>query len=532
MTKRVLIIGFLVCKLNLLNAQIYDITDFGAKGDSATINSDFINNAIDEAARNGGGTIYFPAGKYLSYTIRLKSNISIHLDQGAVLIAAVPALTRGYDLPEPETAWDMYQDFGHNHWRNSLIWGEGLQNIAIYGHGTIDGIGLNGGADKNDPAGTGNKAIGLKLCKNVTIRDITFYRGGHFCLLATGVDNLTLDNIKVDSNRDGFDIDCCKNVRISNCTVNTPADDAICLKSSYALGYARVTENITITNCQVSAYDLGTFLNGTYQKTYRRRSVSGRIKFGTESNGGFRNITISNCVFDYSRGLALETVDGGILEDIAITNITMRDVMDVPLFIRLGLRMSAPEGTPKSICRRIIVNNLIAYNVDPTRGIMIMGSNGHDVEDVELSNLKIYYRKGGGVPPDSTNKRGYVFGYVGKKGDIDIDVPELDMAFPEKVKSYPEPHQWGALPSYALYARHVKNLRVHHAQFFYDDKNEMRPPFVLDDVKDVTFQSTDAMKDLQAPFFFLKNVSGFRVISCKGISDVPLQDFSMKKIYK
>ena len=532
MIKRVLLLIFLVCELNLVFAQFYNIKDFGAKGDSTTINSPFINKAINEAAKNGGGTIYFPAGKYLSYTIRLKSNISILLDQGAVLIAAEPTHQEGYDLPEPETAWEMYQDFGHNHWTNSLIWGEGLHDIAIYGHGTIDGKGLNGGADKGDPAGTGNKAIGLKLCKNVTIRDITFYCCGHFCLLATGVDNLTLDNIKVDSNRDGFDIDCCKNVRISNCTVNTPADDAICLKSSYALGYARVTENVTITNCQVSAYDLGTLLDGTYQKTYRRRSVSGRIKFGTESNGGFKNITISNCVFDYSRGLALETVDGGVLEDITITNITMRDVMDVPLFIRLGLRMSAPEGNPKSICRRIIVSNLVAFNVDPTRGIMIMGSKGYDVEDVELTNLKVYYKKGGGIPPDSTNKRGYIFGYVGKKEDIDIEVPELDMEFPEIVKSYPEPHQWGALPSYALYARHVKNLRVNHVQFFYDDKNEMRPPFVLDDAKNVSFHCVEAMKDLQAPYFFLKNVTGFNVNSCKGIADLNLRDFKLKKIFK
>lgn len=529
---RFLTIVFLVFKLNMLQAQIYNIKDFGAKGDSATINSKFINKAIDEAAKNGGGTIYFPAGKYLSYTIRLKNNISIYLDQGAVLIAAELSSKEGYDLSEPETAYEMYQDFGHNHWTNSLIWGEGLHDIAIYGQGTIDGKGLRGGADKNDPTGTGNKAIGLKLCKNVTIRDVTFYRGGHFCLLATGVDNLTLDNIKVDSNRDGFDIDCCKNVRISNCTVNTPTDDAICLKSSYALGYTRVTENVTITNCQVSAYDLGTLLNGTYQKTNKRRSVSGRIKFGTESNGGFRNITISNCVFDYSRGLALETVDGGVLEDIAITNITMRDVMDVPLFIRLGIRMSSPEGLPKSICRRIIVNNLVAYNVDPTRGIMLMGSKGHDVEDIELTNMKIYYKKGGGIPDDPTNKRGYIFGYVGKTEDIDIDVPELDMAFPEKVKSYPEPHQWGALPSYALYARHVKNLRVNNVQFFYDDKNEMRPPFVMDDVKNVSFHSVEAMKDLLAPFFFLKNVIEFNANNCKGISDVSLQNFTLKKIYK
>ena len=153
--------------------------------------------------------------------------------------------------------------------------------------------------------GWGNKSISLKLCRNVIIRDITILHGGHFAILATGVDNLTIDNIKIDTNRDGIDVDACKNVRISNCTVNSPFDDGICPKSSFALGYARATENVTITNCQVSGYDEGTLLDGTYKREFRNAngtfSPTGRIRFGTESNGGFKNITVSNCVFDYSR---------------------------------------------------------------------------------------------------------------------------------------------------------------------------------------------------------------------------------------
>jgi polygalacturonase len=195
--------------------------------------------------------------------------------------------------------------------------------------------------------GQGNKAIALKLCRNVTLRDVTLLMGGHFALLATGVDNLTIDNLKVDTNRDGFDIDSCRNVRISNCSVNAPNDDAIVLKSSYGLGFARATENVTITNCQVTGYDPGTFLDGTFKRTQQqapdRDGVTGRIKFGTESNGGFKNITISNCVFDRSRGLAFETVDGGLIEDITVNNVTMRDVTTAPIFLRLGSRMRGPK---------------------------------------------------------------------------------------------------------------------------------------------------------------------------------------------
>src|SRR5260221_4794624 len=211
-----------------------------------------------------------------------------------------------YDAPE-SNPWNKYQDFGHSHWHNSLIWGEQIENVAIMGTGLIWGKGLIRNQGPNTATqGAGNKAISLKLCRNVIIRDISILHGGHFAILATGVDKFTIDNVKIATNRDGIDVDACKNVRISNCSVNSPFDDGICPKSSFALGYARATENVTITNCQVSGYDEGTLLDGTFKRDYNpngRFTPTGRIKFGTESNGGFKNLTISNCVFDYCRGL-------------------------------------------------------------------------------------------------------------------------------------------------------------------------------------------------------------------------------------
>ncbi len=149
------------------------------------------------------------------------------------------------------------------------------------------------------PAGVGNKAIALKNCRNVIFRDFTIYHGGHFGILATGVDNWLCDNLKIDTNRDGIDFDCCQNVRVSNCTVNSPYDDGICPKASFGLGYVRPTENVTITNCQVSGFAEGTLLDGTRQHMAGAAwAASGRIKLGTEANGGFHNVTVSNCVFD------------------------------------------------------------------------------------------------------------------------------------------------------------------------------------------------------------------------------------------
>ena len=130
------------------SASVYDVRQYGAKGDGKTIDSPAINKAIEEAAAAGGGTVYFPAGVYASYSIRLKSNIVLYLEQGATILGANTSLegtTSGYDPAEPRQPWENYQDYGHNHWHNSLIWGEGINNFAIVGPGLIWGKGLSRG---------------------------------------------------------------------------------------------------------------------------------------------------------------------------------------------------------------------------------------------------------------------------------------------------------------------------------------------------------------------------------------------------
>jgi polygalacturonase len=485
----------LLAQKQSLFTSAFDVKKFGAKGDGKALDSPAINKAIDAAAAAGGGTVLFTAGTYRSFSIRLKSNIALYLDQGATILAADPKDGDGkYDPPEPNPS-DQYQDFGHTHWHNSLIWGENLENISILGPGRIWGKGLvrsgnqsrtkeqNDALEKQGPdpkagpfgypnardavePGWGNKSISLKLSRNVIIRDISILHGGHFAILATGVDNLTIDNVKIDTNRDGIDVDACKNVRISNCTVNSPFDDGICPKSSYALGYARVTENVTITNCQVSGYDEGTLLDGTYKRDFRNAngtfSPTGRIKFGTESNGGFKNITVSNCVFDYSRGLALEAVDGALLEDVTISNITMRDISNSPIFLRLGARNRGPKETTKvGAMRRVIINNVIVYNADPKYSSIISGIPGYMIEDVQLSNIRIY-AKGGGTKEQAA------------------------LEPPERENIYPEPAMFGELPAYGFFIRHIKGLQIRDVEVSYLSP-DMRPAFWLNDVNDVEF---------------------------------------------
>jgi len=518
-------------------ASVYNVKTFGAKGDGKTLDTPAINRAIDAAAKAGGGTVFFPSGSYLSVSIHLKSNITLYLDQGSVIVAADPKEGFKYDAPEPN-AWDKYEDFGHAHWRNSLIWGEGLQNISILGPGLIWGKGLvrSGNQSRtqaqNDAlrdvatdkqaatfgypnprdaveTGWGNKSISLKLCRNVIIRDISILHGGHFAILATGVDNLTIDNIKIDTNRDGIDIDACKNVRVSNCFVNSPFDDGICPKSSYALGYARATENVTITNCQVSGYDEGTFLDGTYKREYKGGangfSPTGRIKFGTESNGGFKNITISNCVFDYCRGLALETVDGGLLEDVTITNITMRDISNAPFFLRLGSRLRGPaETTRVGELRRVIISNVVVYNADPRYGSIISGIPGHDIEDVRMSNIRVYYQGGGTIEQAALNP-------------------------PEKESDYPEPTMFGLIPAYGFYIRHVKGIEMNNVEVSYL-KSELRSPFLLSDVKNADFFRIKAAREGDTPTFMLKDVENFSLQESHPLPDKRMERIKQEKL--
>jgi len=501
-----------------LQGAAFDVRDFGATGDGETSDTAAINKAVDAAAQAGGGTVEFPAGSYVSGSIRLKSSITLHLDAGATLIATEDLSE--YDPAEPNE-WDQYQDFGHSHWHNSLIWGENLDDVAIVGQGTIHGLGLSRGERGQPP----DKAIALKLSRNVTIRDISIYMGGHFAILATGVDNLTIDNIKIDTNRDGIDIDACRNVRVSNASVNSPNDDAIVLKSSYALGEARATENVTITNSLVSGYDIGSLLDGTYKRTVTaapdRDGPTGRIKFGTESNGGFKNITISNIVFDRSRGLALETVDGGPIEDVSISNITMRQVSNAPIFIRLGARMRGPEGMEIGAIRRVSISDLVVYDADPRYASIISGLPGHDIEDVELTNIRILYR-GGLTLEDAAEQSPNVvntFFFRSEGGPQ----PREPFAVPEMENGYPEPAMFGVVPAYGFYIRHTRGIELNNVQVGFMEP-DTRPAFVLDDVKDADFFRVRAQTAADGPTYVLLNVEDVTVKDSEPVDDTTVQE--------
>ncbi|MFZ5496984.1 MAG: rhamnogalacturonidase [Verrucomicrobiota bacterium] len=516
----------------------FDVRRFGAAGDGRTLDTAAINRAITAAHAAGGGTVVLPVGDYLSHSIRLQSRITLELRAGATLIAAdppPPGQPGGYDAPEDGPP-NHFQDFGHSRFRNSLIWGEHLEHVTIRGPGRIYGRGLSRGNGRvalpvgrvapqppghlpdvleadgpvepfagtpapgpfgyphaldTLPAGVGNKAIALRGCRHVAVRDLTILHGGHFAILAAACDDVEIDRVLIDTNRDGIDIDACADVRISRCSVNSPWDDGICIKSSCGFGGVRPVENVTISQCYVSGFTEGTLHDGTRERVIRHRGGPiGRIKLGTEGSGGFRRIVIRDCVFEFCRGLALEQVDGAIMEDIVISDLTMREVMNAPVFIRLGARLRAPGAARPGTAARIAISNVVASGIAPDHGIFIAGLPGHPVTDVQLSGLRMHSR-GGGTREDAARS-----------------VPELP-------DGYPEPMLFGPLPAWGIYVRHAERIRLHDIALHLLSPDQ-RPAVELADVRDADLAGIRGTAESD---WIISDGTTLRARDCAGLPD-------------
>jgi hypothetical protein len=241
---------------------------------------------------------------------------------------------------------------------------------------------------------------------------------------------------------------------------------------------------------------LGTLLDGSFRRNvdpaYSPRN--GRIKLGTESNGGFKNITISNCVFDGCGGLALESVDGALLEDIAITNITMRDVQNCPLFIRLGARLRGPkESTRTGALRRVLISNLSAHNSLSEQASIISGIPAFAIEDLKFSNIFLDHQ--GGAGPEAAK-----------------------IVIAENIAQYPDPNRFGETPSHGFFFRHVRNLEMSHVEVR-PQKPDARPAFWLEDVTRCDLFAITAPTN---PAFALHEVADFRLGWSRAAPDATL----------
>ena len=365
---------------HLYKKALFPITDFGAKPENPPVqNTEAINRAICAAAKEGG-TVAIPPGTFYTYTILLKSNVNLYLEEGAVIAAAKPALPcppgksprekpagEGGSYGEPEiNPYLGLQDHGHSYFANSLVYGADLENIMIYGKGLFTGGRFDDesgileyvlqGGDPREPESRqarghrgewfGNKGLALVRCKNIVFEDFSVTIGGHFAIIAEGCENLYVNRVLVDTTRDAFDIDCCQDVTVLNTTCNSLTDDGLCLKASFGAGIFKPLRNVLIEDCVVSGYDAGSVYAGEYTRdkliAQDRCGPTGRVKFGTESTCGYHLVTIRRVRFDRSRGFAMEAVDCSSLTDVIFEDCQLDNVSSSPVFIRAGDRGRFP----------------------------------------------------------------------------------------------------------------------------------------------------------------------------------------------
>jgi len=418
---------------------MYDVRDYGAKPDGKTLCTVSIQKAIDACSQAGGGTVYLPDGTYLSGTIYFKKGVTLKLAPGCTLLGSKNLK----DYPPTVQAFRSYTD---NYTDKSLIYGENVDNIAITGLGTIDGQ----GASFEGPYKVRPYMIRFIQCNNVTVKDVTIKDSPMWVQHFLACNDVRITGITVRSlvnhNNDGIDIDSCSRVVISDCNIES-GDDAIVLKSTSA----QVCKDIAISNCVLS-------------------TRCNALKMGTESNGGFQNVAITNCVIYNTRlaGIALEIVDGGTMDRIVVSNITMNKI-GAPIYLRLGNRarpFKKDMETPGiGAMRNITISNIEATGANPT-GCAISGIPEAKIENVTMSNIRLSFEGGG------------------TKADAEREISE-------KPADYPEYSMFGRLSAYGLYCRHVKGLKMFNVQLQLE-KPDRRHAVVFEDVEDALVDCLDA----------------------------------------
>ncbi|MBL8214443.1 MAG: hypothetical protein JNK87_27220 [Bryobacterales bacterium] len=403
---------------------------FGAKGDDQTNDTAAIQQAIDAAHAQGGGTVHLTAGVYRCGTLLWKSRVSLWLDNGATL--AMSPDDQDF-LPRETLPFASGADAATSTFRHALLWAEDAQNLALYGQGVIDCRRTRVG---------GPKPISLRRCRQVSLRGVSIRNAPGYNISLLGCDYVDIDGVSIfDGYQDGITPDCCRFLRVANCFIES-VNDAFVLKASGALGERRHTEHVTVSNCVL-------------------RTASIHLKCGTESCGDFRNISFTGCTLiggmgmrHGNPGIALYTVDGGALETVAISNITMQDV-GVPLALLRGRRDACKTGAAPGVLRDISVANIVAAGARLPS--VVAGLPDAPVEDVRLSGLRL--RMGSAA-----------------EGPANLD------DVPEKPEHYPDPTMFGPLPAAALFVRHTARLTLDGLSLT-PAAGDRRPALVVDDAQ-------------------------------------------------
>ena len=317
----------------------FEVDNFGAIADGQTLCTKAVQQAVDECAKKGG-TVRFGKGRYVLSTVFLKSNVTIEIPENTEILGAESY----YDYAQEENVdYPIYQDSSHTYYHPSMFVGIGCENVKITGGGKIDmrsvwdEDGVRCAAIKH----RGAKCIALKECKNVEVSGLGIVNVTDLAVYFAGCENVDVHGLKMRVYIDGVSPDNSKNVCIYDCDIEA-GDDAIVFKSSYTLNRLDICKDIKVWNC-------------------RLKSRCTAIKFGTETNGGFENISIENIDIRETRitGIGIESVDGAIVDGVHIKNVKMKNV-NAPLFIHVGRRMRGPEGRAIGKIKNVTLENITA----------------------------------------------------------------------------------------------------------------------------------------------------------------------------
>ena len=454
---------------NVLSANVFSPRQFGAAGDGTALDSPAINAAIDACNKAGGGVVYCSPGRYLCGTVELKSNVTLYLEAGAVILGSTNV---GQYTPKPGP--DPKADAGQVH----LIYARDVENVSLVGPGTIDGQGRSFWTQTNrkpvaesaqwsdsrhsdwKPNARVSPMVELVNCTNLRLESIELTGASGWTLRPINCTRVFIQGIRIRNpaigpNTDGIDLTGCQQVVISDCLLDT-GDDAICLKSENPYGNGpRLSKDIAVTNCIIT-------------------SSTNAFKIGTATQGGFENITFANSTIVSSdpdlasrmiAGIAIEMVDGGWIDGLVISGIQIEDAR-APILIRRGNR-SNPFPNNQARLRGVMIDGVHATGAILTSSIT--GIPGMEVEDVRLSDVHIDT-----VMP-------------GKKEWLPASVPEVPAA-------YPQSRMFGWLPASGLYCRHVRGLSLRDVSFT-APAEEWRNTVIFDDVRQLTlngFRSTPA----------------------------------------
>ncbi|WP_192579131.1 glycoside hydrolase family 28 protein [Dyadobacter aurulentus] len=476
-TNRLILLLFGMLSLSLtVSAQrgngTWDVFDSGAKGDGKTKDTKAIQAAIDKCHAAGGGRVYLHNGTFLSGTIYLKSNVTLHIEAGATLLGS----DNVNDFPSISSKYPSYTgDFVTN---KMLIYAEDAVNIAITGYGTIDGRGDDIKEPYLSPSFSGRpRIIHFRACENVKILRVKLYNSASWVQSYQSCKNVLIDGITVDSrenkdiekprwadakgrNNDGLDLVDCQQVRIANCNISS-GDDAICLKS---FSPDEACRDITITNCIVSS------------------NASG-IKIGTETSGTMEDITVSNCVVYDTRvdAISMMTADGATVQRITFSGITMRNIKGGAIFVRLNKRNRPYRKNAKinePVLKDILIENIQGTRISADYSSSISGIPDAFVENITLRNINLTFE--GGM----------------KAADADRQIPEQE-------KGYPNGLTFGRLPAYGFFIRHAKNVFMDNIQLRFL-KEDQRPAIVCEDVEGLEITKLKAQRTAQTPVLVRK----------------------------